>query len=141
MMKAAAEAFASSYTGYGTPSLIGVTQLTSTTEEELVKELLINESMADTVRSYAKNAAASGLKGVVCSPLESPVVHDACGPDFLTVTPGVRLAGDSADDQHRITTPAKAKELGSDYIVVGRSITAAADLLAAYKKCIEDFVD
>lgn len=141
MMKAAAEAFASSYRGTVTPALIGVTQLTSTTEDELRDELLIDSSMADTVKSYAMNAASSGLAGVVCSPLESPVVHQACGNDFLTVTPGVRLAGDSADDQHRITTPAKAKELGSDYIVVGRSITAAADPHAAYRKCVEDFVE
>lgn len=125
--------------GADLPLLIAVTQLTSTSEEQMHEELLIDGTMEEVVGSYAKNAAVSGLNGVVCSPLEAAAVHAKCGADFLTVTPGVRLAGDSADDQKRITTPAKAAELGSDYIVVGRSITKAADPVSAYRKCMTEF--
>ena len=123
------------------PLLIAVTQLTSTDAAALKNELLIDTPMAETVLSYAKNAAASGLDGVVCSPLEAGVVHERCGKDFLTVTPGVRFADGDAGDQKRVTTPAKAKELGSDYIVVGRPITQAEDPVAAYRRCREEFVD
>ena len=122
------------------PLLIAVTQLTSTSQEQLAEDILIDRPMEDVVAAYAAGAKAAGLDGVVCSPLESPVVHEQLGPDFLTVTPGVRLAGDAAGDQTRVTTPAKARELGSDYIVVGRSITAAEDPLAAYEQCLQDFV-
>ena len=121
-------------------TLIGVTQLTSTTEEVMREEILINRSLTEVVTEYGRNCLCTGLNGVVCSPLEAGMIHEACGDDFLTVTPGVRLAGDAAGDQRRVTTPAKARELGSDYIVVGRSITAAEDPLAAYRKCREEFV-
>jgi orotidine-5'-phosphate decarboxylase len=122
------------------PLLIAVTQLTSTDETMLRDELLIDGEMKDVVSHYALSARNAGLDGVVCSPLESPVIHDVCGGDFLTVTPGIRLAGDSADDQTRITTPARAKELGSDFIVVGRSITRADDPEGAYIRCLEEFI-
>lgn len=125
--------------GADMPLLIAVTQLTSTSEQQMHDELLIDGTMEEVVGSYAGNAAASGLNGVVCSPLEAAAVHAKCGAQFLTVTPGIRLAGDSADDQKRITTPAKAAELGSDYIVVGRSITKAADPATAYRRCMEEF--
>lgn len=122
------------------PLLIAVTQLTSTTPQMLKDELLISSGMADTVISYAKNAAACGLDGVVCSPLEADVVHNACGAEFLTVTPGVRFAGGDVGDQARVTTPEHARELGSEYIVVGRPITASADPVAAYERCVKEFV-
>lgn len=122
------------------PLLIAVTQLTSTTPQMLKKELLIDAGMEDAVISYAKNAASCGLDGVVCSPLEAGAVHNACGAGFLTVTPGVRFAGGDAGDQVRITTPERAKELGSDYIVVGRPITASSDPVAAYEQCVREFV-
>lgn len=122
------------------PLLIAVTQLTSTSEERMKNELLISESLDNTVIHYAKNAKASGLDGVVCSPLESGKVHSACGSEFLTVTPGVRFADGDIGDQVRVTTPEKAKELGSDYIVVGRPITAANDPVLAYERCIKEFV-
>ncbi|MDD6154851.1 MAG: orotidine-5'-phosphate decarboxylase [Eubacteriales bacterium] len=122
------------------PLLIAVTQLTSTTDDMLKDELLIEEPMADVVKKYAYNAKSSGLDGVVCSPLEAAVVHETCGDDFLTVTPGIRFATDSTDDQARITTPAKAKDLTSDFIVVGRSITKAEDPVAAYEKCLKEFI-
>ena len=122
------------------PILIAVTQLTSSSEEVMHDELMIQGSMEEVVQSYAANAKEAGLNGVVCSPLEAGLVHEKCGKDFLTVTPGVRLAGDSADDQKRITTPKKAAELGSDYIVVGRSITKATDPVAAYKRCVAEFL-
>jgi len=126
----------------GTRSLlIAVTQLTSTSEERMQNELLINAPLQQVVVSYARNAESAGLDGVVCSPLEAGLVHENCGNNFITVTPGVRFADGDAGDQVRITTPAKAKELGSDYIVVGRPITAAADPVAAYRKCISEFVD
>ena len=122
------------------PLLIAVTQLTSTSEELLHNELLINESMEDTIASYARNACNAGLDGVVCSPREAGLVKKACGADFVTVTPGIRFAGASADDQVRITTPAQARELGSDFIVVGRPVTAAADPVEAYNKCVNEFL-
>lgn len=122
------------------PLLIAVTQLTSTTQERMEADMLIDEPMERVVSHYASNAKNSGLDGVVCSPLESGKVHEVCGEGFLTVTPGVRFADDDKGDQARVTTPAKAKELGSDYIVVGRSITAAADPKAAYERCIAEFV-
>ncbi len=124
------------------PLLIAVTQLTSTDEERMHHDLLIDKtkSLQDVVRYYAQNAKASGLDGVVCSPLESALVKEACGADFLTVTPGVRFADGDAGDQVRITTPAKARELGSDYIVVGRPITQAADPVAAYERCLKEFL-
>ena len=122
------------------PLLIAVTQLTSTTQERMEADMLIDEPMEKVVSHYASNAKNSGLDGVVCSPLESGKVHEVCGEGFLTVTPGVRFSDDDKGDQARVTTPAKAKELGSDYIVVGRSITAAADPKAAYERCIAEFV-
>lgn len=122
------------------PLLIAVTQLTSTSEERMQKELLISASINDTIRRYAANAKAAGLDGVVCSPLESALVKEECGSAFMTVTPGIRFADAAADDQVRITTPARAREIGSDYIVVGRPITAAEDPVAAYRRCIRDFL-
>ena len=123
------------------PILIAVTQLTSTSEERMKNELLINAPMEEVVMKYAENACEAGLDGVVCSPLEAGRVHETCGKSFLTITPGIRFAGGETGDQVRITTPAKAKEIGSDYIVVGRPITEADDPVAAYRKCIADFVD
>ncbi len=123
------------------PKLIGVTQLTSTSEERMQKELLIDASMNDAIVKYAQNAKEAGLDGVVCSPLEAEMVKKACGGDFITVTPGIRFADSAGDDQSRITTPEKAKETGSDYIVVGRPITGASDPVAAYRRCVKEFVD
>ena len=123
------------------PLLIAVTQLTSTDEEIMQRDLLIDQPLDKVVMHYAKNAADSGLDGVVCSPLEAGKVHEACGKQFLTVTPGVRFAGGDVGDQKRVTTPEKAKELGSDYIVVGRPITAAEDPVAAWKRCVSEFCD
>ena len=123
------------------PLLIAVTQLTSTDQEHMQEDLLIREPMDQVVMHYARNARRAGLDGVVCSPLEAGKVHGSCGADFLTITPGVRFAGGDVGDQKRVTTPARAKELGSDYIVVGRPITAAADPVAAYEQCLNDFVD
>ena len=123
------------------PILIAVTQLTSTDEQRLHEDLLINETMEKTVMHYAKNAADSGLDGVVCSPLEANSVHTVCGEKFLTITPGIRFADGDVGDQKRVTTPEKAKEIGSDYIVVGRPITAADDPVAAYERCVTEFVD
>ena len=122
------------------PLLIAVTQLTSTDEQRMRDELLINEPIADVVMKYAQNAARSGLDGVVCSPLEAGIVHEMCGKDFLTVTPGVRFADGDIGDQKRVMTPAEAKKIGSDYIVVGRPITAADDPVAAYRRCVAEFV-
>ncbi len=122
------------------PLLIAVTQLTSTTEERMQNELLITKPIAETVMHYAKHACDAGLDGVVCSPLEAGAVHSVCGEKFMTVTPGIRFAGGDVGDQARITTPAKAREIGSDYIVVGRPITAAEDPVAAYFTCVKDFV-
>ncbi len=123
------------------PLLIAVTQLTSTNQEALETELLIREPMDEVVLSYAENAKRAGLDGVVCSPLEAAAVHTRCGAGFLTVTPGVRFADGDRGDQKRVMTPAQAKTAGSDYIVVGRPITAAPDPAAAYARCIAEFVD
>ena len=123
------------------PLLIAVTQLTSTDEETMKRDLLIDQPLDKVVMHYAKTAAEAGLDGVVCSPLESGKVHEVCGDKFLTVTPGVRFAGGDVGDQKRVTTPAKAKELGSDYIVVGRPITGAEDPVAAWKRCVSEFCD
>ena len=123
------------------PLLIAVTQLTSTDQERMTNEILIDKPLEDVVIEYARNADKAGLDGVVCSPLESGIVHEAVGKGFLTVTPGVRFEDGDKGDQSRVTTPAKAKELGSDYIVVGRPITQAADPLEAYRRCVRDFVD
>lgn len=122
------------------PLLIAVTQLTSTSEEMMQEELWIEHPIDETVMHYAENAKNAGLDGVVCSPLEAGKVHDVCGNKFLTITPGIRFADGDAGDQKRVTTPAKAKELGSDYIVVGRPVTQAKDPVAAYRRCIEEFV-
>ena len=123
------------------PLLIAVTQLTSTSEERMRSDLLINEPIDKVVMHYASCAKAAGLDGIVCSPLEAGKVHDACGKDFITVTPGVRFADGDKGDQVRVMTPADAKKIGSDYIVVGRPITAAADPVAAYERCVREFVD
>ena len=122
------------------PLLIAVTQLTSTDQESMEKELLIEKPLDQVVMSYARTARSAGLDGVVCSPLEAGKVHETCGKSFVTVTPGVRFADGDAGDQKRVTTPEKAKELGSDYIVVGRPITAAADPVEAYNRCVKEFV-
>ena len=122
------------------PLLIAVTQLTSTSEERMQKDLLINATINDTIVHYTKNAQMAGLDGVVCSPLEAGMVKEACGAGFVTVTPGVRFADGEVGDQVRVTTPARAKEIGTDYIVVGRPITQAADPVAAYKRCVAEFV-
>lgn len=121
------------------PLLIAVTQLTSTSQEAMNEQLLISGSINDCIAHYARNAKEAGLDGVVCSPLEGALVKEACGKDFITVTPGIRFADSAADDQKRITTPARAREIGSDFIVVGRPITAAADPVAAYRRCVEEF--
>ena len=122
------------------PMLIAVTQLTSTDEETMKEDLLINEPIDKVVMHYASNAKKAGLDGVVCSPLEAGKVHDTCGKGFVTVTPGVRFADGDIGDQKRVMTPAAAKEIGSDYIVVGRPITAAEDPVAAYRRCVNEFV-
>ncbi len=123
------------------PMLIAVTQLTSTSEERMRNELLIDAPIDKTVMHYAENAKKAGLDGVVCSPLEAGKVHDTCGKDFVTVTPGVRFADGEVGDQVRVMTPEQAKKIGSDYIVVGRPITAAEDPVAAYRRCVKEFVD
>lgn len=123
------------------PLLIAVTQLTSTSQERMQQELLIGAGINETIVKYADNARRAGLDGVVCSPLEAGMVKEACGKDFVTVTPGVRFADAAADDQVRITTPAKARQIGSDYIVVGRPITASEDPVAAYNRCLEEFLN
>ena len=122
------------------PLLIAVTQLTSTDQETMEADLLIKEPIDKVVMHYASNAKDAGLDGVVCSPLEAGKVHDTCGAGFLTVTPGVRFADGDIGDQKRVMTPAEAKKIGSDYIVVGRPITAAADPVAAYKRCVDEFI-
>ena len=138
MMKAAKEGLTRAD---GTrPLLIAVTQLTSTSEQTMQQELGIVGSIGDTIVKYAQNTRAAGLDGVVCSPLEAAIVKGACGDDFLTITPGIRFADSAADDQVRITTPARAREIGSDFIVVGRPITAAEDPVRAYRRCVEEFV-
>ncbi len=123
------------------PLLIAVTQLTSTDQEAMERDLLIKEPIDKVVMHYAETAKNAGLDGVVCSPLEAQKVHDICGEKFLTVTPGVRFADGDIGDQKRVMTPEQAKKIGSDYIVVGRPITAAPDPVAAYERCIKDFVD
>ena len=123
------------------PMLIAVTQLTSTDQESMENDLLIKEPIADVVMHYASCAKDSGLDGVVCSPLEAEKVHTSCGKDFITVTPGVRFADGDIGDQKRVMTPAEAKKIGSDYIVVGRPITAAEDPVAAYERCVREFCD
>ena len=122
------------------PLLIAVTQLTSTSQERMESDLLIKEPIDKVVMHYALNAKNSGLDGVVCSPLEAAKVHETCGAEFFTVTPGVRFADGEVGDQVRVMTPAQAKEIGSDYIVVGRPITAAADPVAAYERCCDEFI-
>lgn len=122
------------------PLLIAVTQLTSTNQESMEADLLIKEPIDQVVMHYAANAKKAGLDGVVCSPLEAGKVHDVCGKDFLTVTPGVRFADGDVGDQKRVMTPAQAKVIGSDYIVVGRPITAAVDPVAAYNRCVDEFI-
>ncbi len=123
------------------PLLIAVTQLTSTSEERMRRELLIDASINDTIVHYARNAREAGLDGVVCSPLEAGMVKEACGGGFVTVTPGVRFADGEVGDQVRVTTPARAKEIGTDYIVVGRPITQAADPVAVYERCMAEFAE
>ena len=122
------------------PLLIAVTQLTSTSEERMREDLLIERPLDEVVMHYASRAAKAGLDGVVCSPLEAGKVHETCGEKFLTVTPGVRFADGEVGDQVRVTTPARARELGSDFIVVGRPITQAADPVAAYRRCVKEFL-
>ncbi|MCH5239321.1 MAG: orotidine-5'-phosphate decarboxylase [Muribaculaceae bacterium] len=122
------------------PLLIAVTQLTSTSQQAMTEQLLIDNPIDATIAHYAHNAMEAGLDGVVCSPLEVGKVKESCGPDFITVTPGIRFADSAKDDQVRITTPALARELGSDFIVVGRPITAAVDPVAAYQRCVEEFL-
>ena len=123
------------------PLLIAVTQLTSTDQESMERDLLIHEPIDQVVMHYAKTAKLSGLDGIVCSPLEAGKVHDVCGADFITVTPGVRFADGDVGDQKRVMTPAQAKKIGSDYIVVGRPITASADPVGAYLRCVREFCD
>ena len=123
------------------PLLIAVTQLTSTDQQSMEDDLLIREPIDKVVMHYAKCAEEAGLDGIVCSPLEAGKVHDLCGKDFLTITPGVRFADGDVGDQKRVMTPAQAKEIGSDYIVVGRPITAASDPVAAYERCVAEFCD
>ena len=122
------------------PLLIAVTQLTSTSEERMQRELLIGATINETIAKYAENAKVAGLDGVVCSPLEAQLVKEHCGAEFKTITPGIRFADAAADDQVRITTPARAREIGSDFIVVGRPVTAAEDPVAAYERCCREFI-
>ena len=122
------------------PLLIAVTQLTSTSEERMQRELLIGATINETIAKYAENAKIAGLDGVVCSPLEAQLVKEHCGAEFKTITPGIRFADAAADDQVRITTPARAREIGSDFIVVGRPVTAAEDPVAAYERCCREFI-
>lgn len=142
MMKAALEGLreGAEEAGRACAKLIAVTQLTSTSEERMQKELLINASINDTIVKYAQNTKEAGLSGVVCSPLEAAMVKEACGKEFLTVTPGIRYPGAGVQDQVRVTSPADARRIGTDYIVVGRPITAAEDPVAAYKKVCADFL-
>ncbi len=139
MMQAGLEGLCEA-SGKDRPLLIAVTQLTSTDEARMRTELLIDHPLEDVVAHYAANTRDAGLDGIVCSPLEAGKVHATCGEDFLTVTPGIRFATDSKGDQKRVTTPADARDLGSDYIVVGRSITGAADPVAAYRQALTDFL-
>ena len=138
MMKAAVEGL--TRPDGSRPILLAVTQLTSTSEERMQRDLLINASINDTIVHYAKNAKEAGLDGGVCSPLEAGMVKEACGKEFVTVTPGVRFADGVVGDQVRVTTPERAREIGTDFIVVGRPITEADDPVAAYKRCVAEFV-
>ncbi len=140
MMRAALEGLKEGREDGTRPLIIAVTQLTSTSEEALHKQLLIDASINDTIAQYARNAKEAGLDGVVCSPLEAGLVKEACGTEFMAVTPGIRYPDAAKDDQSRITSPAKAREIGSDFIVVGRPITAAPDPVAAYRRCCADFI-
>ena len=140
MMEAALKGLTEGAGGNRRTLLIAVTQLTSTDQERMESDILIKENINDVIVKYAKNAETAGLDGVVCSPLESEMIHGSTGEGFITVTPGVRFADDSKGDQKRVTTPGKARELGSDYIVVGRSITQAEDPVAAYRRCVRDFL-
>ncbi len=139
MMKAALEGLTRA--DGSRPLLIAVTQLTSTDQEAMERDIMIHAPIAEVVMHYAETAKNAGLDGIVCSPLEAGKVHERCGKDFLTVTPGVRFADGDVGDQKRVMTPAQAREIGSDYIVVGRPITAAADPVAAYERCIAEFCD
>ena len=139
MMKAAIEGLEEGKIGNERPKCIAVTCLTSLDQEVLNNELLIEKPLEEVVLKWANNAKEAGLDGVVCSPLESKIIHDNLGVDFLTVTPGIRLASDSVNDQKRVTTPAMARELTSSYIVVGRTITGSDDPYATYKKVYQDF--
>jgi orotidine-5'-phosphate decarboxylase len=139
MMKAAIEGLEEGKTGETRPLCIAVTCLTSLDQNVLDNELLIHEELPNVVLKWAQNAKAAGLDGVVCSPLESKIIHENLGEEFITVTPGIRLAEDSKDDQKRVTTPTIAKELTSSYIVVGRTITKAANPLETYRKVFEEF--
>lgn len=123
------------------PLLIAVTQLTSTSQKAMNEQLRVEGDINDVIAHYARNAKEAGLDGVVCSPLEAGLVKEACGPDFMAVTPGIRFADSAADDQVRITDPARAREIGSDFIVVGRPITAAADPVAAWRRCVKEFCE
>lgn len=140
MMRAAREGLEEGREGGERPLIIAVTQLTSTSQEMLNNELLIPGEINDVITRYARNAREAGLDGVVCSPLEAAMVKDACGKEFITVTPGIRYPDAAKDDQNRITSPARAREIGSDFIVVGRPITAAPDPVAAYRRCVADFL-
>ncbi len=140
MMKAAKEGLIEGAEGREVPMLIAVTQLTSTSEERMQKDLLIPHKIEDVVAKYAQNAKEAGLDGVVCSPLEAEIVKNACGKEFKTVTPGIRYADGDKGDQARVTTPRKAREIGTDYIVVGRPITANEDPVAAYLRVKKDFL-
>ena len=139
MMRAALEGLQEGRPDGKRPLIIAVTQLTSTSEQALHDQLLIAEPMNETIIRYAQNAKVAGLDGVVCSPLEAAIVKEACGKDFMAVTPGIRYPDAAKDDQSRITSPARAREIGSDFIVVGRPITAAEDPVAAYRRCVKDF--
>jgi len=141
MMRAALEGLKEGRPDGSRPLIIAVTQLTSTSQQALNEQLLIPGNINDAIIRYAQNAREAGLDGVVCSPLEAAIVKEACGQDFLTVTPGIRYPDAAKDDQSRITSPARAREIGSDFIVVGRPITAAADPVAAYRRCCADFRD
>lgn len=141
MMRAAMAGLVEGSAGGQRPLLVAVTQLTSTDELSLREELLIQGTMEETVRHYAMNACSAGLDGVVCSPLEAGLVKAACGSGFVTITPGIRFADSAADDQSRITTPVRAREIGSDYIVVGRPITQASSPLDAYQQCCREFLN
>lgn len=139
MMRAALEGLKEGRPDGNRPLIIAVTQLTSTSEDALHNQLLIPNSINETIAKYASNAKEAGLDGVVCSPLEAGIVKEACGKDFVAVTPGIRYPDAAKDDQSRITSPARAREIGSDFIVVGRPITAAPDPVAAYRRCCKDF--